>query len=58
MAPSCYICNASRAKGIFRIPDRHDEYCERGNLWLKILDLKPESIDDIRICSEHFLKSN
>lgn len=60
MAPNCYICNSNvpKTKSIFRIPDRHDEYCERGNLWLKILDADAGCIDKIRICSEHFLKSN
>lgn len=60
MAPSCYICQCyvGKPKSIFRIPGRHDEFCERGKLWLKILDAQEESIDEIRVCSEHFLKSN
>ncbi len=60
MAPNCYICKSDGAKpkSIFRIPDRHDEFCERANLWLKILDAKAESLDTIRICSDHFLKRN
>lgn len=58
MAPKCYICKRKSTKvtSIFRIPDRHDEYCERGNLWVKILDAEEENINEMRVCSEHFLK--
>lgn len=60
MAPICYICDKSvpKTKSIYRIPDRHDEYCDRANLWLKILEADAGSIDNIRICSDHFLQSN
>lgn len=60
MAPKCYICrsNVPKNRSIFRIPDRNDEFCERSNLWLKILDTEAKNIEEIRICSEHFLESN
>lgn len=59
MSSNCYICRCKipKTKSIFRIPDRRDEYCERGNLWLKILEAPEELVDRIRICSEHFLNS-
>lgn len=60
MAPICYICNRSapKTKSIYRIPNRNDKYCGRGELWLKILDADAGCIDNIRICSDHFSKSN
>lgn len=60
MAPKCYICNYYVPKNVslFRIPNRNDEYSERGGLWLKLLNEKPENMHRIRICSTHFLNSN
>lgn len=58
--PKCYICNFYDPKrmSLFRIPDRNDEYCQRSGLWLKLLEEKSENVHKIRICSDHFLKSN
>lgn len=60
MAPKCYICNCYVTKNVslFRIPDRDDEYSERCGLWLKLLNEKSQNMHNIRICGEHFLKSN
>lgn len=59
MPLKCYICNYfDPKKSYYRIPDRNDEYCDRSGLWIKLLDAKRENIDKIRICSEHFVKSN
>lgn len=59
MAPKCYICKFydSKKMSLFRIPNRNDEYSERGKVWLKLLNAKNEDVDQIRICSQHFLKS-
>lgn len=45
-------------KSLFRIPDRDNEYSDRCRLWLKLLGEKKENMHKIRICSDHFLKSN
>lgn len=58
MAPKCYICKHYDPKtSLFRIPNRNDEYSERGNVWLKLLNAKKENVNQIRICSHHFSKS-
>lgn len=60
MPPKCYICEWYDPKkmSLFRIPSRNDEYCERASLWLKLINEKHENVHSIRICSNHFLKSN
>lgn len=59
MAPNCYICKCYDPKkmSLFRIPNRSDEYSERGKVWLQLLNEKKKNINQIRICSLHFLKS-
>lgn len=59
MAPKCYICKYydSKKMSLFRIPNRNDEYSERGNVWIQLLNEKKENINQIRICSLHFVKS-
>ncbi len=60
MAPKCYICKCydSKNMSLFRIPNRNDEYSDRGKVWLKLLNAKNENVNNIRICSQHFMKSN
>lgn len=60
MAPKCFICGYydSKKMSLFRIPNRNDEYSDRANVWLKLLDATEENVQKIRICSQHFLNSN
>lgn len=57
--PKCYICKYYDPKkmSLYRIPNRNDEYSDRGKVWLKLLNAENENINQIRICSNHFVKS-
>ncbi len=59
MVFKCYICNTyDKTKSLFRIPNRNETYEYRWRLWLKLINEKQENMHKIRICSDHFIKSN